>query len=215
MAEAVQVLDASGAPALLASSGKADGAPGRASGAPSVGGGGGSGASSESPPAAASGSDRRRRDAVADAARTLGDLSPQGVREFVVRRWRGARALEDSDVEQFSKDAIAQREDDLADALDSRLNRMNGGKATVARVVRVTPPRAWLKRTLASLPDDQLAQVLLRLRARGWTEAQIKRDVLKPYTADREVTIPQLSLEDPCWIVAEASIPLPGQSRAV
>src|SRR4051812_45444843 len=100
----IAVLDSSGAPALKSPPGKAGSTTG--GGAPESGGGGPE--KTAGPPSAAAGSNQRRRDAVADAARTLSDLSAEGVREFVVRRWRGSRALTDADVEQFSKDAIEQ-----------------------------------------------------------------------------------------------------------
>lgn len=124
----------------------------------------------------------RRRDAVVDAARTLEDLSPDGVREHVARRARGTRVMTDDDVSSFSVDATKQRELDVADALDGRARRGVYGRQD--KHVVVSFPRGWLRRSLRSMGDDEVAAVLGRLRDRGWTQAQVDKYVIKPYRGE-------------------------------
>lgn len=121
-------------------------------------------------------SQRRRRDAVVDAARTLDDLSPGGVEEFVRRRWRGVRKLKQSDINAFAADARVQRIHDVVDALDYRVRRGVLGRAG-SRVGRVELPRGLARKTLASLSDGEVEVVRQRLRERGWSAEQIKRHV--------------------------------------
>jgi hypothetical protein len=127
----------------------------------------------------------RRRDAVVDAARTIMDLSPDGVREFVRKRWRGTRPLTDADVESFSADARRQRIEDAVDALDYRIRRGVYGRT---RVVKVDFPRGLIRGSLRNMDDTEVNEVLQRLRYRGWTIDQVKRHVIKPYALrDRDV----------------------------
>jgi hypothetical protein len=120
------------------------------------------------------GSDQRRRDAVADAARSLEDLSPAGVEQFVRRRWRGDRAISQEDIDSFAADARAQRVHDAVDALDHRIRRAVHGRDG-ARRVHVSIPRGIARKSLAGLDGEEIALVFRRLRDRGWTDAEIKR----------------------------------------
>lgn len=124
----------------------------------------------------------RRRDAVVDAARTMDDLSPDGVREFVSRRARGTKVMTDADVSSFSVDAIKHRELDVADALDGRARRGVYGRQD--KHVAVSFPRGWLRQSLRAMSDDEVAGVLGRLRDRGWSQAQVDKYVIKPYRAE-------------------------------
>lgn len=121
----------------------------------------------------------RRRDAVVDAARTLEDLSPDGVRDHVTRRWRGTKVLEESDIESFSVDAIKQREMDVADALDAKVRRGVYGRGD--KHVAVEWPRGWLRRTLRAMPNEEVAAVLGRLRDRGWSQQQIDGSITRAF----------------------------------
>lgn len=125
-------------------------------------------------PERASGSGSRRRDAIADAARTLDDLSPEGVEQLVRRRWRGDRAVTAEDIRSFSADARAQRIHDVVDALDFRIRRAVYGRSA-ARRMHVAIPRGIIGKSLASLEPEELADVFDRLRDRGWDNDQILR----------------------------------------
>jgi hypothetical protein len=124
------------------------------------------------------GSEQRRRDAVADAARSLEDLSPAGVEQFVRRRWRGDRAISQQDIESFAKDARTQRVHDAVDALDHRIRRAVHGR-NGARQVHVSIPRGIQRKALAGLDGEQVALVFRRLRDRGWSDAEIKRHAIR------------------------------------
>jgi hypothetical protein len=117
----------------------------------------------------------RRRDAVVDAARTLDDLSPAGVDKLVRQRWRGDRRLTPEDVQSFSADARAQRIHDIVDALDFRVRRSVYGRAG-GRQTHVALPRGIISKSLAQLDDEEVKQVIARLKERGWSDKDISRD---------------------------------------
>lgn len=128
----------------------------------------------------APGSVERRRDAIVDAARSLPDLSPDGVREFVQRRWKGTRVLTEADVELFAADALRQRIEDAVDALDLRLRKAvysRGG----AKTVKIDFPRGMLRATLRDLDGPTVVSVLERLRQRGWSHEQVSKYVVRPF----------------------------------
>lgn len=130
------------------------------------------------------GSAQRRRDAVADAARTLDDLSPAGVEQFARRRWRGDRQITPEDIASFASDARAQRAHDVVDALDYRIRRDVYGRAGTKQL-HVSIPRGIVGKSLASLEREELASVFARLRDRGWNEQQILRAVRRFDTKDK------------------------------
>lgn len=144
---------------------------------------------------AANASEDRRRDAAVDASRQLATLSPEAIREFMTRRWAGRRAMTPADIDEFTRLVQAQRIDDLTDALDSRLRRQVHGGKVARTAVKVEPPRGWIKTSLKDIEPAALQQVLLRLRARGWSETDLTRHVLKPF-GQHETKIPPLGLDD-------------------
>jgi hypothetical protein len=149
----------------------------------------------QAPPPDPATSETRRRDAIVDAARKLNDLTPDGVREFMTRRWAGRRAMTEEDVQEFSRLALQQRVDDLTDALDSRMMRLVNGRKASSSSLTLEPPRGWVKRTLGSLDDGDIQSVFLRLRARGWSAADLTRNIIKPFAAGKEINIPALRLD--------------------
>jgi hypothetical protein len=125
----------------------------------------------------------RRRDAIADAARTLDDLSPAGVESFVRRRWRGDRAVAPEDFSSFSTEARQQRLHDVVDALDFRIRRTVNGRASVKHT-HVSVPRGRFGKALASLDREELAQAFERLRERGWSNQEIARHGVRRFDKD-------------------------------
>jgi hypothetical protein len=123
---------------------------------------------------------QRRRDAVIDAARTLDDLSPTGVATFVRKRWSGTKVLTDADIQAFSNDALAQRLQDITDSLDYRVRKAVYGRGG-AKVVKIEFPRGLARSTLRGLDNNQIATVLTRLRARGWSSDQLRRHIVRPF----------------------------------
>jgi hypothetical protein len=131
----------------------------------------------------ARGSDARRRDAVVDAARTLEDLSPDGVEQLVRRRWRGDRSVTPQDIQSFSADARVQRAHDVADALDFRIRRAVYGRSGTQQP-HVQIPRGIVRKSLAALDPEELGQVFARLRDRGWSDQQIRRHGIRRFDKD-------------------------------
>jgi hypothetical protein len=143
--------------------------------------------SDPAPPAPDHGSVERRRDAVVDAARTLEDLSPQGVEAHVRRRWRGDRPLAPEDIHSFSVDARAQRVHDVADALDFRIRRAVHGRASTRRP-HVSIPRGIVGKSLAALDPQEMGQVFTRLKQRGWTPQEIKKHGIRRFDKDGKMS---------------------------
>lgn len=132
-------------------------------------------------PDPAEGSVARWRDAAVDAARTVDDLSPDGVEAFLRRRWRGDRAITQDDVDSFSKDAREHRTHDVVDALDHRIRRGVNGRT---KQTHVAIPRGNVGKSLASLDGESRKDVVSRLRARGWTSEQIWRHGVRRFDRD-------------------------------
>jgi hypothetical protein len=138
-------------------------------------------------PDASDGSDQRRRDAVVDAARTLEDLTPAGVEQFVRRRWSGRRVLTQEDIDAFAADARTQRVHDVVDALDFRIRKAVYGRAG-SKQPHVEIPRGLQRKSLAGLEPAELTIIFTRLRERGWSNQQIKRHgVRRLDTGDRRL----------------------------
>lgn len=110
----------------------------------------------------------RRLDAVREAAREFEDLSDQDLRE----RLRGVttKPLADTDVTAFRADVRAQQLDDLLDILDLG----ERGRLRRRRTVRIVAPNGYVRKTMNALTEEELRQLAGRLRARGWTDKQIK-----------------------------------------
>jgi hypothetical protein len=124
---------------------------------------------------------------VVDAARTLEDLSPAGVEQFVRRRWAGRRALTQEDIDAFAADAKVQRIHDVVDALDHRIRKAMSGRAG-SRQPHVVIPRGLQRKSLAGLEREDLIKIFTRLRERGWSDQQIKRHgVRRLDTSDRRL----------------------------
>lgn len=128
-------------------------------------------------------SSSRRRDAVVDAARTLEDLSPEGVEAFVRRRWRGDRPVTPEDFQSFAADARAQRAHDVVDALDFRVRQAVYGRGG-SKQTHVAIPRGIVGKSLASLEPEELSSVFQRLRDRGWSDQQIARHGIRRFDKD-------------------------------
>lgn len=110
----------------------------------------------------------RRRDAVREAAREFEDLSEQDLRE----RLRGvtSRELSADEVALFRSDVRSQVLDDLVDVLDQD----HRGRLRSRRTVRVVAPRGYRVRTIRGLSEGEQADVENRLKARGWSEQDVR-----------------------------------------
>lgn len=126
----------------------------------------------------------RRRDAVVDAARTLTDLGDDSeeLAAFVKRRWSGTRVLESQDIIDFAKDARRQRVEDVVDALDHRVRQKVFGRS---QAVHVTLPRGLAKKEIQVMEDDELTAVVQRLKDRGWTADQIRKNIARGLDDER------------------------------
>ena len=109
----------------------------------------------------------RRRDAVREAAREFEVLNQQDMRE----RLRGVtnRPLSEEEVAKFTADVRQHVLDDLVDVLDQQTRGRRRGR----RTVRVQAPRGYVKKTVASLSEQEARHVAHRLKARGWTQAEL------------------------------------------
>lgn len=100
----------------------------------------------------------RLLDAVRDAAREFqGNISVENVTAFIRKR---AKNPESVDVQQFITLVQQQNIADIVDIIDGATP---GGK----RPVKVSAPRSYIKKVLAAMTDDDVAEIIHRLESRG------------------------------------------------
>lgn len=110
----------------------------------------------------------RRTDAVREAAREFESFTSQDVTEHL--RGRTLRDLTPAEIESFVADVRAQVISDLVDILDQRERGILRGR----RYVRVHAPKGYTVKVMRSLEDAEVAQISDRLKARGWSDKQLK-----------------------------------------
>lgn len=111
----------------------------------------------------------RLRDAVRDAARDFEDFDEGDAKEFITARARDPSVV---DLQQFVQMVRNQHLDDIVDILDAQM-RKSGSLPTGRRKVRVLAPRGYVKRVIAGLSNEELAQVMHRLEGRGHDQADV------------------------------------------
>jgi hypothetical protein len=113
----------------------------------------------------------RRQDAVRAAAREMEPLAHGDVSELL----QGAvqRPLDPHEVDQFVNDVRDSKLDHLVDWMDNNLRKSSVLGFQRRRIVKVTPPKGWIKKTIGGLSDDEILNVVSRLEARGLDKTQI------------------------------------------
>ena len=111
----------------------------------------------------------RMQDAVRDAAREFDDFDEGDVAEFLKARARDPSVVDNA---AFLLMVRQQHINDIADILDQQL-RTSGSLPSGKRKVRVSAPRGYMKRALAGLNADEVAQVMSRLEARGHDRTRV------------------------------------------
>jgi hypothetical protein len=97
----------------------------------------------------------RMRDAVREAARQFkGALTIENIQSFINKRASNPNAV---NVQQFAQLVQQQQMDDLVDAITGKAH---GG-------VKLNVPRDYIKKVLAGLSDDDVAEIVARVQARG------------------------------------------------
>ena len=125
----------------------------------------------------------RRLDTVREAAREFDQLLPADLAEWL--KGKTTREMSADEVQAFFEDVRAQQLDDLVDILDYKSRTTGRGR----RFVKVTAPRGYTKRTLGSLTDDEIRSLDDRLRARGWSDEDIDRDLFKKLSEERKAVL--------------------------
>jgi len=125
----------------------------------------------------------RMRDAVREAARQYkGNLTPENLQAFINQRATNPAAV---NLQAFAQAVAQQQLDDIVDVLDAR---NHGG-------LKVTAPRSYIGQVLAGISDDDVAEIIQRLQARGIKDAHIvvgralpkeRRDVAQPIEASEQ-----------------------------
>jgi hypothetical protein len=121
----------------------------------------------------------RREDAIRDAAREFHDMSEGDAQDFLAGR---VRDLAQVDIAAFLRDVRAQRLDDLIDVLDQSLRRAVSSLKRSRRIVRVQAPKGWIRKTTNGLAEEEVRQIIDRLRARGWTAKDLETNFAKRMT---------------------------------
>lgn len=103
----------------------------------------------------------RYRDAVREAARKFpGQLTAENIQSFIADRADDPSAV---NIQQFAQLVQQQQLDDLVDALAPN----HGG-------FQVTAPKGYVSKTLAGLSDDDVTEIVARLKARGVKDPHLK-----------------------------------------
>lgn len=130
----------------------------------------------------------RRLDAVREAAREFEDMAPADLAEWLqgkVNKDDGSAQLTEDEINAFLADVRAQTVDDLVDILDYKSRQRNRAR----RFVRVEAPRGYTKLTLGKLTDDELSILDDRLRARGWSDEQIQKDLVNKLPKEKRAIL--------------------------
>jgi hypothetical protein len=128
----------------------------------------------------------RREDAVRDAAREFETFKTQDLIDWL--RGRITRPLGQAEVAAFEADVRAQQLADISDVLD----QMVLGESRGRRRVKVRAPKGYLRKTIGALSDDELRQLGERLRARGWSEKQLKDGLVSRLSHERRDAVSSL-----------------------
>jgi hypothetical protein len=100
----------------------------------------------------------RMLDAVREAARRFdGEITEENLQSFIEERANNPEAV---NIQQFAALVGQQRIADLVDIIDGSTP---GGK----RTIKVSAPRSYVKKVLAGLTDDDVAEIVHRLEQRG------------------------------------------------
>lgn len=138
------------------------------------------------PAAGSVGEIHRREDAVRDAAREFETFETQDIIDWL--RGRITRPLGQAEVAAFERDVRAQQLADISDVLD----QMVLGESRGRRRVKVRAPKGYLRKTIGALTDEELRQLGERLRARGWSEKQLKDGLVSRLAHDRRDAVSSL-----------------------
>jgi hypothetical protein len=111
----------------------------------------------------------RRTDAVTDAARSIETLDDVAVVNFLKGRVGNLDAV---DVAAFQQSVIEQKMNDLTDILAQQLQ-------TGRNPVSLKTSRSYATRVLGQLSAEQVQRLVSRLKARGFSDKQINKKVVK------------------------------------
>lgn len=120
---------------------------------------------------------RRRMDAVRDAAREFDRFGEGDVKEFL--KGRTLRDLSPAEIEMFVADVTEQRLSDLVDILDQRLRKKGLGRfKRDRRTVQINVPKGFARKSLHGLLDEEVSDLAIRLRAKGWSDDDLVRELI-------------------------------------
>jgi hypothetical protein len=102
-------------------------------------------------------------DAVREAAREMDDLDENEIMDFLQARAKDPGAV---NIQQFLELVKEQKFSDLVDILDTSMRGAHL-RPTGRRRVKITAPRGYVKRVMAGLAEDDVAEIIHRLEARG------------------------------------------------
>lgn len=118
----------------------------------------------------------RHLDAVRDLAREYDQLEAGDIQDFL--KGRVQRPLEEAELQQFLQEVRFQRITDLVDVLDNQFRNLIESIKRGRKLVKITAPRGWIRKTFGSLTDDEVISVINRLEARGHKREDLSRSIL-------------------------------------
>lgn len=129
----------------------------------------------------------RRLDQVRNASREFDPQELEDIKEWL--QGKTNRDLTEEEFQSFLADVKRQRLSDLVDVLDHSIRRRVALRARGRRMLRVVPPRGWVRRTMAHLDDNDVVELHRRLRSRGFSDEELEAHLINRYPDDRRAKI--------------------------
>jgi hypothetical protein len=129
----------------------------------------------------------RRMDQVRNAAREFDPQDLEDIKEWL--QGKTNKDLTDEEFQAFLADVKRQRLSDLVDVLDHSIRRSVALRARGRRMLRVVPPRGWVRRTMAHLEDNDVVELHRRLRSRGFNDQELEAHLINRFPEDRREKI--------------------------
>ena len=116
----------------------------------------------------------QEKDAIVDAARDL-DLNDRLLQKFLSDRL--SIEIDEQLLSELASQVESQRVDDLISYLDSNMVRKS--EDSNARMVRIRAPRGYLRKIFSILDENQVSDIIDRLKAKGWDDSQVNSEIVE------------------------------------
>lgn len=127
----------------------------------------------------------RMTDAVREAARQIPDLDEAKLMAFIQKRAQNPAAV---NIQAFMQMVSSQQMSDIVDVVAAQVGKVSG--------LKLTAPRGYLKKVLAGRSEDDIAEILERLQARG-----VDPEVANKFMFGRKAPKPKVEASDSAHLI--------------